>query len=105
MRRVLGVFALLPLCYSQTASSAWTPTGYVNNVWSHDGYHLIDTTITDNPCGMAGRFWWHANDADAKDMFALAVTAVASNKQISVGYGSTSCNLDGQLATHMRIAR
>jgi hypothetical protein len=105
MRPASVTFALVFLLQSQTASSAWTPTGFVTNVWSHNGYHIIDTTITDNLCGMAGRFWWLASDAEAKEMFALAVAALASDKQISVGYDGTSCLLDGQLVTHMRIAR
>src|SRR6266496_1497289 len=86
---------------------AWTAGGLVNNVYSHNGTHIIDTTILDAPCGTAGRFWWSETYPDAKYMFALATTALVAQKQISVVHDPTTpnCLFGGQLATHMVITR
>lgn len=85
---------------------AWSGYGLVDRAWSHDGSHFIQTDLTDNPCGTAGKFWWEVSDPDAKDMFALALTALATDKQISVAYPSTpNCLYGGALVTAMVIAR
>ena len=96
---MLGVPAL--------ALAGWTAVGSVNNVYSHLGKHLIDTTIVDAPCGVAGRFWWSTGDAEDKYMFALATTALVAQKPIAVAHdpASPNCLFGGQLATHMMMAR
>jgi hypothetical protein len=103
MYRILSVAALLLVAYP--ASAGWTGTGDVTNVWSHDGSHYIQTSITDNPCGTPGKFWWPASDPDAKDMFAMSLTALTAGKPVSVYYGGTTCASGGQFVTLMMIAK
>jgi hypothetical protein len=103
MRRIASVMALLFSAFP--ASADWTGTGEVTKVWSHEGYHFIQTTIADNPCGTAGKFWWPASDPDAKDMFAMSLAAVAAGKFVSVNYSGSTCSNGGQLVTHMMIAK
>ncbi len=97
---------LMALGVSALALAGWTAGGLVNDVYSHDGIHLIDTTIPDAPCGVPGRFWWPTSDPDAKYMFALATTALVAQKPIAVVHdpASPNCVVGGQLATHMLIA-
>ena len=98
---------LIALGIPALALAGWTAGGLVNNVYSHNGSHIIDTTIPDAPCGTAGRFWWSETYPDAKYMFALATTALVAQKPISVVHdpASPNCLFGGQLATHMVITR
>lgn len=98
---------LMALGVTPLALAGWTAVGSVNNVYSHLGNHLIDTTIADAPCGVAGRFWWTTGDAEDKYMFALATTALVAQKPIAVAHdpASPNCLFGGQLATHMMMAR
>ena len=100
-----GLLAALPATSFGTAT--WTPTsGMVTAVYSHDGTHVIQTTIVDAACGAAGRFWWPASDSDAKDMFALALSAFVAGKQVRVvqDAATPSCSNGGNLATHLVIS-
>ncbi|MDW6003742.1 trifunctional transcriptional regulator/proline dehydrogenase/L-glutamate gamma-semialdehyde dehydrogenase [Vibrio mangrovi] len=102
------VFLIAALCVSQSALAKWSGLGKVVNVYSHNGYNVIDTTIADNPCGISGKFYWPVSDDDAKDMLSLALAALMSQKDVSVVYDETQrdCKWDGvQLATHFRIHR
>jgi hypothetical protein len=72
-------------------------------VWSHDGYHFIQTTIGSNACGSQGKFWWPTSDPDAQDMLALALTALVTGKKVSVNDGSASCLYAGELVSHLRL--
>jgi len=98
---------LMALGVPALALADWTVLGLVNNVYSHDGYHFIETTIPDAPCGSAGKFWWLTSDTDAKYMFALATTALVAQKQFRVVHdpATPNCLFGGQLATHLMIAR
>jgi hypothetical protein len=86
--KVIIVFILI--MNSAAAIAGWSSsTGTVTNVYSHNGSHVIRTTLTDNVCS-AGAFWWPADDPDAKDMFALALAALMSDKKISVVYSDSN---------------
>ena len=80
---------LLVLCilfFSTSSNAGWsTSSGEVLQVYSHNGAHVIRTTLTDNVCN-AGAFWWPADDSDAKDMFSLALSALMAGKKIKVVY-------------------
>jgi len=89
MKKLFSLIALVSI--SSVVSAGWTTSdGEVTQVYSHNGDHVIRTTITDSVCS-AGKFWWPAegdNASDAKDMFSLALTALASGKKIRVAYNS-----------------
>jgi hypothetical protein len=88
------------------ARADWSGIGTVSQIYSHNGYHFIITTIPDAPCGVAGRFWWPTNDPDAKDLFAMAMTALVADKVIQVYYNGISCESAGfELVTHMVIIK
>ena len=71
---------------SLTSYAGWsTSSGEVTKVYSHNGAHIIQTTLTDNICN-AGMFWWPADSSDAKDMFSLALSAFMAGKKIQVVY-------------------
>jgi hypothetical protein len=86
---------------------AWTAgSGNVSAVYSHNGVHFIQTSIADAPCGTAGMFWWPTSDPDAKDMFALALSAYLAGKRLRVVHdlAAPSCSSGANLATHVLIA-
>ena len=105
VRRI--VFASLFLVTASIANAQWSGSGTVSQVWPHDGYYFVQTTITDNPCGSAGKFWWPATDSDAKDMYAMALAALVADKSIAVVFNENSlnCMFGGQMSTHMVINR
>jgi len=93
------------LSISTIAFAKWSPRGTIDSVYSHNGFHVVVTTINDNPCGTPGKFWWPADDPDAKDMLSLALTALASQKEVAFVYNENTpnCSWNGQLATHLVI--
>jgi len=86
-------------------AQTWTALGTITSVYSHNGQHVIETSIADAPCGAAGKFWWPTSDSDAKDMFAMALAAYVAGKRIRVVHdpAATSCSSSGNLATFMAI--
>lgn len=101
------VLTCLLACAPAAAFSAqtWTALGTVTAMYSHNGSHIIETSIADAACGSAGKFWWPTSDSDAKDMFALALSAYIAGKRIRVVHdpAATSCNSGGNLALFMGI--
>jgi hypothetical protein len=102
-RLAMLVFLVLPI----VALAGWTTPGVVDGVYSHEGAHYITTTITDNPCGTPGKFWWPTSDPDSKDMLAIAMTALAADKNVGVFHNpaAPSCANGAQLATMIYVAR
>jgi hypothetical protein len=98
---------LMALGAPSLALAGWTAVGSVVNIFSHNGTHIVDTTIPDAPCGIPGRFWWYTSYAEDKYMFSLATTALVAQKQINVVHdpASPTCLYGGQLATHMMMTR
>jgi hypothetical protein len=84
MKNIFLFLMLMP-----SLAFAWSGTGEVTAVYSHNGDHVIRSTITSNACS-SGAFWWPADDADAKDMFSLALAALVSGKKIGVVYNSNA---------------
>lgn len=85
-------------------SFAWTECGEVTEVYSHNGLHIINTTISSS--ARTKQFYWPTSDPDAQDMFTLALTAFISGKKISVHYSSVNCNAgigNATLITHLKI--
>jgi hypothetical protein len=87
------------------AAAGWSTLGTVSQVYSHNGNHVVLTSISNNPCGIPGKFWWPTDDPDAKDMFTLSLSAFMSEKQVRVVFDgdAPNCNYNGALATHMMI--
>lgn len=86
--------------------ASWTGMGDVSQVYSHNGTYFINSSISENPCGQAGKFFWRTTDEDAKDMYAMALTALVANKQVRVSgnFGSPSCLYGGAEIGYMMIA-
>ena len=105
MKKFLLVLLLCPL----SALAAWSGSGKMNAVYSHNGYIIIDTTITGNGCGDAGKFWWPTSDDDSDEMYSMALAALASQATVNVLYDEASpaanCRWSGDLMTHMRIGK
>lgn len=100
-----GLAASLFLLLSPAVRADWTGEGIVNTVYSHGGIYFIRTTILDAPCGAAGRFYWSATSPDAKDMYAMALTALTSGKSIAVHHypSAPSCLYSSQVVNLMYI--
>ena len=102
------IIGLLLAGMSTSATAGWsTSSGEVTKVYSHNGAHVIRTTLTDNVC-TPGAFWWPADDSDAKDMFALALAALTSGKNIQVVYSDNDLDCrhgDSTKITHMVIIK
>jgi len=75
-------------------------------VYSHNGIHIVQTTITDDTCNGKGEFWWPADDPDAKDMLAIALSAFMSGKNVQFVHDpdNPDCKFDVyNKATHIVI--
>ena len=109
--RIRDVFIHLGLASFATMvlAASWTASGTVSNVWSHNGMHVIQTTIPNNSCGTSGKYWWYTSNPDAKDMFAIALVALSSDKKVSVidiDSGETpNCIYGGQQIAYIRLDR
>ena len=102
MKRIL---CLVLIMFSSSLCAGWSSTGLVERVYSHNGSHVIRTTLTDNVC-TPGHLWWPADDSDAGDMFALALAALTAGKEVQVVYDTAdlSCQHgDSAKITHMAI--
>ena len=103
MKRIL---CLLLMMSSSSLYAGWSSaTGLVERVYSHNGSHVIRTTLTDNVC-TPGNFWWPADDSDARDMFALALAALTAGKAIQVHYDTADLGCrhgNATKITHMLI--
>ncbi len=99
---------IIALLLSTSSYAGWsTSSGEVTRVYSHNGAHVIRTSLTDNAC-TAGHFWWPTDDTDAKDMFSLALSALMSGKKIQVLFdpNSLDCRHGGSAKiTHMGIIK
>lgn len=105
MNKLIGITLLGFL--SASSYAGWTTSsGEVTSVYSHDGANVIRTAITDNVC-TAGGFWWPADSTeDSKNMFAIALAALMSDKKIKVVYDENApeCQHGGSAKiTHMVI--
>jgi len=102
------IILAVSLLYSTSSFAGWsTSTGEVTRVYSHNGAHVIRTTITDKVC-TAGSFWWSADDSDAKDMFSLAMAALMSGKKIQVVYADNDLDCrhgNSAKITHMALIK
>jgi hypothetical protein len=88
------------------AYSGWSSTrGAVLNIYSHNGTVIIDTEITDGPCGNGKGFWWPITDDDSQVMLSLVLTALSSERQISVVYNPTTpeCFANRAKITHLLL--
>lgn len=103
-RKLVPIFVLLFSC-SANAASTWSQWGLVQSIYSHNGFHIVETTVSDNPCSISGKFYWNATDADAKDMLSLAMAAMMAGKQVRLAYDSASpnCNWNAAEVTHFNV--
>jgi hypothetical protein len=106
--QITSISLLTSIPLGSLAGSEWSTTsGTVSAVYSHNGFHFMQTSIPDAPCGAGGRFWWPISaNQNAKDMFALALTAFVAGKRVSVAHDAAApnCSNSGNLATHMVIS-
>jgi hypothetical protein len=107
-RSVKALCSVLVLAGASVANAQWSASGTVASVYSHDGYYFVSIDIANNPCGTPGKFWWPTTgDTDAKDMYAMALTALAADKPIAVVFdeNAPNCYINGARVTHMVISR
>lgn len=102
---VLSAIGLTGWCAAAYAS--WTPIDDINSIYSHGGYHFIESDITTNACGTAGKFYWETSNPDAPDMLAIALTALAADKQIRVSgnFTNPTCYLGGAKVDYIMISK
>lgn len=102
------ITVILLMLFSKNGFSGWSlSSGVVTRVYSHYGAHVIRTSLTDNVCTPGG-FWWPADSPDAKDMFALATSALLADKKIQVVYNpdALDCQYGGSAKiTHMGLIK
>ena len=105
MHKILMMF--VAIVFSSNIYAGWSEKGNVLEVFSYKGKHFVQTTITNNPCGVAGKFWWPTTDnSDAKDMLALSLSAFMSGKRIRLIYdeAAPSCSSNGAEGTKMGLS-
>ncbi|MCW8827174.1 MAG: hypothetical protein OQK78_12210, partial [Gammaproteobacteria bacterium] len=86
------IISLLLFLVAEISFAGWSrTTGEVTRVYSHNGAHVIRTTIEDDVCTL-GNFWWPADDPDAKDMLSISLAALMSGKKINVVYNPSNLN-------------
>ncbi len=91
---------------SLSTYAGWSKTkGPVGGITSHNGTVLIDTEITDGPCGHKGGFYWKITDSDHQTMLSLALTSQTTGKKISVVFNTDtpSCLYSRAEITHMSL--
>ncbi|NOU52140.1 hypothetical protein HG263_16545 [Pseudoalteromonas sp. JBTF-M23] len=104
-----NLFVLMLLIFPGVSQAGWTKGwGKITEIMSHDGKHIIYTTIEDKTCGGSGNFWWPTSDPDAKDMFALAMAAFMGEKEVMLVHRESVQDQECQFghiskATHIRI--
>ncbi|MCU7808056.1 MAG: hypothetical protein KZQ73_09350 [Candidatus Thiodiazotropha sp. (ex Semelilucina semeliformis)] len=99
----LSCLTLFPFACNAGWSQGW---GTVTQVISHNGQHIIYTTIPDALRNSNGKFWWPSDDSDAKDMYSMALAAFMGGKELSVAYNENTPEwLYNNIAkaTHMKI--
>ena len=96
----------LTLLISTNCYAVWSNRSTVVEIYSYNGKHFVETNISNNPCGAAGKFWWSADDSDAKEMFSLALSAFMTGKKIRVIFNelTPNCDISGAEATHMGLS-
>ena len=102
MKYLVVLVLLIPVC----VLGEWSSTaGVVRNIYSHNGYVLIDTGITDGPCNNKGGFWWPITDDDSPIMLSLVLAGQSSEKVIKVVYSSANpeCMFDRAKITHLYL--
>ncbi len=89
------------------AAFSWSGDGQVKAVYSHDGMHVVETTIEEDVCGNNGKFWWPKNDDDSSDMFSISLTALVSGNYVRFAFSSNSelCKFGAAQATHAMIRK
>jgi len=106
---IIKICFVVCLMLASTAIYArWSLTsGFVNQVYAHKENYVVESSITDNTCGHAGKFYWLTTDPEAKEMYAMALLALSTGKKIAVVYNETSpqCLYSGDRITHMVIYR
>lgn len=92
---------------SSSAIAKWTGSGTINQVYSHNGFHIIQTSIAENPCGTNGKFYWPTSDDDAKDMLSISLAALMAQKKVNVVFDENlpTCLWGGTLSTHISISK
>ena len=100
-------FLSLLLIITCNTYAGWSNSyGTVTDIWSHNGSVIIDTELTDDPCGEGKKgFWWPISDSDSQIMLSLSLTAQTAGKKISVVYdpGAPECLYGRAKITHLRL--
>ena len=107
----LLVLFLTLSCMTMTASSSEAADGWIWNLTVHfvtvgaDSY-IIDTDYHDSGCGSPGRFVIRKDAPQAKEMYAMALTALVSGKLVNVyAEPGQGCHLEGRVSTWVAIQK
>lgn len=102
------VTALLLIFSMRSLAQQWSSSaGDVTSIYSHNGIVIIDTAITDGPCGDGHGFWWPISDEDSSIMLSLSLTSQTTNKRIKVIYNATTpeCSHNRAKITHLLLMK
>ena len=103
LAKLVGLIVLLA---PMNLLGGWSSTaGTVRNIYSHSGTVLIDTEISDGPCGEGKGFWWPITDDDSQVMTTLVLTAMTTGKRIKVVYSpeNPQCLYNRAKITHLLL--
>ena len=105
-----SVFILLIFANVESlAGTSWSPiAGEVTEVMSHNGYHVIYTTLNDGSCANPGAFYWSIDNPNAQDMFSIALAAMMANKKIMMvdtGASQDCTSYGAAKGTHIRVIK
>jgi hypothetical protein len=102
----IGILTFCTCLSPFSAYGEWSSTaGTVRNIYSNNGTVLIDTNITDGPCGEGKGFWWPITDNDSDVMLSLVLSALSTEKRIKVVYTSSNpeCFTNRAKITHLLL--
>ncbi|TMP26934.1 hypothetical protein CWB99_16665 [Pseudoalteromonas rubra] len=107
MKKISILLMLMSIFVPIQGHAGWTKSwGKITQVMSHDGFHVIYTTISDKTCDESGNFWWPKDDPDSDDMYSMALAAFMGGKEVLLVHDEANqeCKF-GHIskATHMRI--
>jgi len=101
-----SILVVILSVFSFHSIAGWSESGKITMVTSHNGMHVIKTTIEDATCDGIGGFWWPADDADAADMLAIALAALVAQKEVRLVHNTETpeCMFNAlNKATHLQI--
>jgi len=100
-------YLLLLVIFPSICFAGWTEQGEISSIYSHNGFIIIDSSVSSNLCGTNGKFWWPTSDDDSQELLSLALTAFTAGFKVQVVVNdtpaSTDCLYGGNKMTHLKI--